>query len=124
MSETDVNRKATIVIDHIIQASDVAHTMQHWHIYCKWNEKLFCEMYTAFLCGHAEKDPSLGWYGGEIWFFDNYIIPLAKKLKDCGVFGVASDEYLNYAQENRKERQERRRLYACGLPAAPWTPEG
>ena len=25
--------KATIVIEHIIQASDVAHTMQHWHIY-------------------------------------------------------------------------------------------
>jgi len=103
MSDTDVNRKATIVIDHIIQASDVAHTMQHWHIYCKWNEKLFCEMYSAYLSGRAEKDPSEGWYGGEIWFFDNYIIPLAKKLKDCGVFGVASDEYLNYAEENRKE---------------------
>jgi 3'5'-cyclic nucleotide phosphodiesterase/Adenylate and Guanylate cyclase catalytic domain len=27
------NRKATIVIEHLIQASDVAHTMQHWHIY-------------------------------------------------------------------------------------------
>ena len=26
----DVNRKATIVIEHLIQASDVAHTMQHW----------------------------------------------------------------------------------------------
>ena len=24
------NRKATIVIEHLIQASDVAHTMQHW----------------------------------------------------------------------------------------------
>ena len=30
-------------------------------------------------------------------------IPLAKKLKECGVFGVASDEYLNYAQKNRQE---------------------
>ena len=29
----DTNRKATIVIEHIIQASDVAHTMQHWHVY-------------------------------------------------------------------------------------------
>ena len=29
-SETDRNRKATIVIEHLIQASDVAHTMQHW----------------------------------------------------------------------------------------------
>ena len=26
----NVNRKATIVIEHLIQASDVSHTMQHW----------------------------------------------------------------------------------------------
>ena len=31
-----MNRKATIVIEHIIQASDVSHTMQHWHVYIKW----------------------------------------------------------------------------------------
>lgn len=37
-SRDAVNRKATIVIEHLIQASDVAHTMQHWHIYRKWNE--------------------------------------------------------------------------------------
>ena len=30
MAMDDVNRKATIVIEHLIQASDVAHTMQHW----------------------------------------------------------------------------------------------
>ena len=36
-------------------------------------------------------------------FFDYYIIPLAKKLKECGVFGVSSDEYLNYATQNRQE---------------------
>ena len=49
-------------------------------------------MYTAYLEGRAEKDPSEFWYQGEIGFFDFYIIPLAKKLKDCGVFGVSSDE--------------------------------
>lgn len=43
------------------------------------------------------------WYDGEIGFFDYYIIPLAKKLKSCGVFGVSSDEYLQYAQQNREE---------------------
>jgi len=51
----------------------------------------------------SDKDPSEGWYGGEIWFFDNYVIPLAGKLSECGVFGVSSHEYLNYATENRKE---------------------
>ena len=34
-------------------------------------------------------------------------IPLAKKLKDCGVFGVSSDEYLNYALQNRAEWEAR-----------------
>ena len=96
-----INRKATIVIEHIIQASDVSHTMQHWHIYRKWNERFFEEMYLAFVNGRAEKDPSEFWYKGEIGFFDFYIIPLAKKLSECGVFGVSSDEYLNYAMRNR-----------------------
>lgn len=32
-SSLTVDRKATIVIECIITASDIAHTMQHWHIY-------------------------------------------------------------------------------------------
>ena len=50
-----------------------------------------------------EKSPVSFWYKGELGFFDNYIIPLARKLKDCGVFGVSSDECLNYALQNRAE---------------------
>ena len=102
-SRDAVNRKATIVIEHLIQASDVSHTMQHWHVYRKWNERFFRECYKAFQDGRADVDPSINWYKGEIGFFDFYIIPLAKKLKDCGVFGVSSDEYLNYAVMNREE---------------------
>lgn len=132
--EKDVNRKATIVIEHLIQASDVAHTMQHWHIFRKWyvsmfpfymafsilvilvssaqvnfhflykrNERLFLELHKAYREGRADTNPKEFWYKGEIGFFDFYIIPLAKKLKECGVFGVSSDEYLNYAMKNREE---------------------
>jgi hypothetical protein len=107
--EDKVNRKATIVIEHLIQASDVAHTMQHWHIYRKWNERLFMEMYSAYSAGRAEKNPADFWHKGEIGFFDFYIIPLAKKLSDCGVFGVSSDEYLNYSLKNRDEWE------GCGM---------
>ena len=98
-----INRKATIVIEHLIQASDVSHTMQHWHVFRKWNQVLFEEMYEAYRTGRAATNPADFWYQGEIGFFDFYIIPLAKKLKDCGVFGVSSDEYLNYAMKNREE---------------------
>jgi len=108
-TRNDVNRKATIVIEHLIQASDVSHTMQHWHVYRKWNEKLFQELYSAYCQGRAEKNPAEYWYDGELGFFDFYIIPLAKKLDECGVFGVSSDENLNYATQNRAEWEERGR---------------
>ena len=98
-----INRKATIVMEHLIQASDVSHTMQHWNIYRKWNARLFAEMHKAYKEGRSTNDPSINWYKGEIGFFDFYIIPLAKKLKECGVFGVSSDEYLQYAIDNRNE---------------------
>lgn len=128
--ETD--RKATIVLEHLIQASDVAHTMQHWSVYLKWNERFFMECYAAYKDGRSEHDPAKSWYQGyvhyaiycvigqlhrtsshlllfalifyrEIGFFDFYIIPLSKKLKECGVFGVSSAEYLRYAEQNRKQ---------------------
>jgi len=96
-----LNRKATIVIEHLIQAADVAHMSQHWLIYRKWNARLFRETYLAYREGRAEQNPADNWYKGEIGFFDFYIIPLSKKLRDCGVFGPTSDENLNYATNNR-----------------------
>lgn len=99
--------KATIVIEHLLQASDLSHTMQHWHVYRKWNEKFFLECAAAFRDGRASKDPAEDWYQGELWFFDQCVIPLAKKLKECGVFGVSSEEYLNYAVKNREEWESR-----------------
>jgi len=112
--QEQINRKATIVIEHIIQASDVAHTMQHWHVYIKWNERLYAEMYKAYTEGRSEKDPTSTWYKGEIGFFDFYIIPLAQKLSECGVFGVSSDEYLNYAIMNRNEWEKKGRDVVAG----------
>ena len=49
------------------------------------------------------EDPAEFWYRGEIGFLDNYVIPMAKKLKECGVFGGYADECLQYALGNREE---------------------
>lgn len=64
---------------------------------------MFREMYRAYTDGRSKRNPAEFWYEGEIGFFDFYIIPLAKKLEDCGVFGVSSDECLTYALTNRAE---------------------
>jgi hypothetical protein len=68
-------------------------------------------MYQAYEDGRSDTDPSLKWYEGEIGFFDFYIIPLAKKLGTCGVFGVSSEEYLQYAQENRSQWEKQGRTF-------------
>jgi len=76
LPDVDISLKATVVLEQIVLASDVAHTMQHWLTYVKWNERLYKEMWAAYATGRAEKDPTEGWYMGEIGFFDGYIIPL------------------------------------------------
>lgn len=115
LSSKFTNLRATVIIEYIMQASDVCHTMQHWHIYRKFNERLFREMRAAFKAGRMGKDPAEFWYKGELGFFDNYIIPMADKLKTCGVFGVSSDEVLNYALNNRLEWELRGELVVAEM---------
>lgn len=103
------DRRATVVLEYVVQASDIAHTMQHWHVYRKWNERLFCEHMKSHEDGRLEEDPSKIWYERELDFFDNTIIPMAKRLKDCGAFGVYFDEYLSYAKQNRQEWERKGR---------------
>lgn len=93
--------KATLVMEQILQTSDVVHTMQSWELYREWNQCLFKEMYTAFLDGRADKDPSNGWYKGELWFFDNWVIPLAQNLKNTGVLNIISERLIDQAKSNR-----------------------
>lgn len=48
----------------MIQASDVSHTMQHWHVYRRWNECLFLECMMAYKNGRTNVDPAQDWYKG------------------------------------------------------------
>jgi cytochrome b subunit of formate dehydrogenase len=81
-----VDRKATIVIEHLIQ-SLMCRMMQHWHIYAQMESLVSLrELYRAFVEGRSDKDPSEFWYRGEMGILLTLsIIPLAKKLKNCGL---------------------------------------
>ena len=97
------NRKATMLVEILIQAADVAHTMQQWQVYKQWNEKLFSEQHEAYKAGRADDDPSNKWYLNELAFFDGVVMPLAKKLRACGSFGATGAEFFKYAEANRVE---------------------
>jgi 3'5'-cyclic nucleotide phosphodiesterase len=109
--EGDGQDKLTAVADLVLRVADVSHTMQHFVIYRKWNSRLLAEMYAAFAAGRAAQDPTIGWYEGELWFFDHYVIPLATKLctMTSGLFGTASNDFLQYALDNRAEWEMRGR---------------
>jgi hypothetical protein len=97
-------RQATVAMEIMMQAADVAPTIQPWFLYTKWNERLYREAYDAYRSRRTLRDPSETWYWDEIDFFDSCSIPLASKLKECGVLGAPrAGEYVKYAEENRRQ---------------------
>lgn len=103
VSRDDWNKKATAVIEAIVRASEISHTMQHWHVYQSWSRRQYDECCKAYESKQIEANPSESWYEQELFFFDNYTIPLAKKLQQCKVLGRASEQLLGYALGNRKQ---------------------
>jgi 3'5'-cyclic nucleotide phosphodiesterase len=108
-STEEINRRATVVLDLIVQASSVSHAMQHFTIYKKWNLRLLDETYAAYHVGRTAIDPLMVWYEGELSFFDDYVIPLVLKLQECNVFGTSCNKLLDFAQDNRMEWAEKGR---------------
>ena len=66
-------------------------------------------MRNGFQSVQVAVDPSTNWYIGELGFFDYYLIPLAMKLKECGVFGASGYEYISYVLKNKKEWERKGR---------------
>jgi hypothetical protein len=64
--------------EHLMLLSDVAHLLQCWENFVKWNFRLYKELHHNFTKGLCP-DPSDGWSGGQIGFLEKYAIPLAKR---------------------------------------------
>ena len=96
------NLQATLIVETLAQASDIAHAMQHWQVYRKWNIRLFEEVYQSFADKRLDDDPTEDWFQNEVDFFDNFVLPLVRRLHDCGAFVAAStDSHRDYADQNR-----------------------
>lgn len=59
--------------------------------------------------GRGDINPAEYWYDAELAFFDDCVLPLARKFKDARIFGVSSEEHYNYAQRNREEWEDKGR---------------
>jgi len=91
------------VSELLMNVADVAHTMQGFSVFLKWNQRLYKELFEAYHAGRLSTDPTEGWYQNQINFFVNYITPLAERIDKCGVFGSKSTIFLYFAMENKRK---------------------
>jgi hypothetical protein len=78
--------RASSILDHIIQAADVAPLLQDWKVFLLWSRNLYNEFWAAYVTGRGPL-VTQNWYEGQIAFFDSYILPLAQRLEKSGLFG-------------------------------------
>mmetsp|Transcript_18804 Transcript_18804/g.32339 ORF Transcript_18804/g.32339 Transcript_18804/m.32339 type:complete len:366 (-) Transcript_18804:1588-2685(-) len=98
--DSDNTREAlrhSVVIETMLNIADVAHSMQSWELFLFWNRKLYEELYVAYKSGRSSNDPSNDWYENQLGFYRLYVIPLAEKMKKCGVFGEHGGEWVKNA---------------------------
>lgn len=100
-------QKAGVVVEYLIQVSDVSHTTQHLNIFTKWNKLLFKEMFLGYKAGRASNNPADNWYEGELKFFDGHVIPLVNRLCECQVFRASAEICLTNAINNRRKWEQR-----------------
>ena len=103
-------QKAAVVVEYLIEVSDVSHCVQHLNVYTKWNKSLFKEMFLGYKAGRASNDPSKNWYDGELKFFDAHVIPLAQRLCDCQVFRASAEICFTNAINNRRKWEQKGKL--------------
>jgi hypothetical protein len=89
--------------------------MQHWHIFHKWSARMFKEAYLAYVQDRSSFNPGETWYKEELHRFDACVIPTALRLRDCGAFGVHSNEFLECAMMNRTEWFNKGEVYVSEM---------
>jgi hypothetical protein len=99
--ETD-ELKASVVMEHLIRAADIGANMQGWQQMKKWSNRLFFELKATHDDNRGE-DPQCNWFENQITFLESYILPLARRLDDMGVFGdTIGPMFARIVQQNRE----------------------
>jgi hypothetical protein len=99
MDEPD-ELKMTVVMETLMTAADVAHNLQGWDHMAKWSARLYMELRRAYQAKRGG-DPQYRWFENQIGFLESYLLPLAHRLEDTGVFGKAGPDFGRIVEDNR-----------------------
>jgi hypothetical protein len=100
MDEPD-ELKMTVVMETMMTAADVAHNLQGWEHMVKWSGRLYMELRRAYQAKRGF-DPQHRWFENQIGFLESYLLPLAHRLDDLGVFGPeVGPAFASIVEDNR-----------------------
>ena len=80
LSISKSNLELCMLSEHLMQTCDVAHLMQGWKNYVKWNFRLYKELLVCHREGLIP-DPSTNWVKGQTSFVEAYVYPLAARTE-------------------------------------------
>jgi hypothetical protein len=93
--------KMSVIMEQIIRSADIGANMQSFEHMEEWSHRLFFELKASYHEGRGE-DPQNGWYDNQITFLDSYILPLARRMEDTGIFGDETGKmFADIVLENR-----------------------
>ena len=93
--------KAAVVMDTLMTAADIAQNLQSWDHMVKWSNRLYLELRRAHVAGRGP-DVSSNWFKNQIGFLEMYVLPLANKLNESGVFGsIVGPSFARLVEANR-----------------------
>jgi len=66
-----------------------------------WSGRLYFELRKAYILGRGT-DPQGRWFENQIGFLECYLLPLARRLEDVGVFGEQmGQKFAQIVESNR-----------------------
>jgi hypothetical protein len=93
-----------LVSNLVVQASYNHHYFLHWSLFLQRSKNQFG---LRFECRQGKVDDSISngesFFETQLAYFDDVIIPLANKIKECGFFEICCREYLDFAMSNRAD---------------------
>lgn len=93
--------RALVVLETILTAADVAHNLQGWEQMVVWSGRLYLELRKSHVEGRGA-DPRHKWFENQIGFLESYLLPLAHRLEDTGVFGdIVGASFATIIEQNR-----------------------
>jgi len=95
--------KAVVVLETLLQAADVAHNLQGWDHMVKFSSRLYNELRKSYVSKRGN-DPEPRWFENQIGFLESYLLPLAHRLEDTGVFGPTVGESFALTVEDNRDR--------------------